>query len=122
VSVGTLLGQRATIEEAQTSPNRLGQPERIWRVSVEDVPCRLSSPRGEETITDHTLDLLEIRHLLYVPVGIPVTEASRIGHVEDPDGNVIARELDILLVRRPAGLDGRPHHQELLCREVRDAS
>ena len=107
-----LLTQRATIQERSVAVDRFGQPSGSWSNKATAVPCRMTVAKGSERDADRTRDEVKLTHKVFLPAGTAVAEADRIT-VVDPDGTVLASELDILLVAPVAGRNGRQHHIEV---------
>lgn len=110
-----LLGHRATIQARTTRRDRFNQPLDAWEDKATDVPCRLTNPSGGETYTDRSRNVVKADHVLFFGPDVVIGELDRVGQVVDADGVVLARDLDVLLVRPAGGFKGTTHHLEVPC-------
>ena len=117
-----MLAHHATIERRSTRVDRTGQPRDLWEEKAHDVPCRLGLARGGEVFTDRSRDVVRADYTLYLPAGTDIGEADRVSRVWDAGGATLAEDLEILLVRPVAGMDGKTHHIECPCALTREAS
>ena len=120
MSFAGLLAHTATVEERAAGTDRFGQPEGAWQLKDGqlNISCRLRPASGRERTTLATRDALEVTHVVYLDANASVTEADRIIDVQDPDGDTLIAELDVVFVKRVSLGAGGTHHLEVLCREV----
>lgn len=122
MSVEALMPHIATIKAKVGTKDRFGQPTRAYRVRAHH-PCRLSDPRGQgEVYTDRSAGVVRATHTVYLPATAErdIEESSKISEVHDANGVVLARDLQVLHVRRITGYDGAVHHVEADCFLFRD--
>lgn len=115
MSFESLLGHRMTIQAQTKRKDRFNQPVDVWEDKATDIPCRLTNPSGGETYTDRSRNVVKADYVLYFQTDVAIGESDRVGTVTDADGNVLATDLDVLLVRPAGGFDGRAHHLEAPC-------
>lgn len=114
-----LLIHRATIMRRSTDLDRMGQPTGRWTAVADDVPCRVTIPRGGERNTERMRETYGVSHRVFV--GAETTDTAEDDEivVVDQDGREILPQARIVL-RRVAYAGGPdPHHIELDCQALR---
>jgi head-tail adaptor len=116
----SLLAMRATIQKPRGIKDRFNQPVDEWDDKATDISCRLRSASGRERQSLAQRGYVDIEYVVYMDPSVDANEGDRISQILGPDGEqVLARELDIALVRKVYGGDGQLHHLECPCRVVR---
>lgn len=115
MSYDDLLSHLATYKAPAPATDRFGQPTGVLEAKASDVPCRLSRPSGGEVLTEATRDAVENNFMLYLGPDATLVEGDVVTQVKDKLGNVLAQNLDVLIVRPVSGLDGVTHHKEARC-------
>lgn len=77
------------------------------------VRCRLDTPQeaGGERSTLSLSDTLFLQFKIFVGADANLVEGDHINRIEDGSGTVIARDIDVLHVKRQDGLIGRHHYE-----------
>jgi head-tail adaptor len=120
-----LLTQRAWLQTPRPGKDRFNQPIHEWDDKAINIPCRLRSASGRERQSLAQRGYVDIEYVVYMDANIDVDEGDRILRVVKMDGNeelVLARDLDVALVRKVYGGDGQLHHIECPCRVIRSVA
>jgi hypothetical protein len=119
-----LMGHRCDIDRLVDGRDDFNKPLTDTEERYVGVPCYLSGLStvggNDERSTLDTRDMVTMGYKLFLPLDYVVAESDRIREVRDADGQVLARDLNILAVR-PISRPSRVHHLEVTV-EVRRGS
>lgn len=88
------------------------------------VRCRLDTPSeggGGERSTNSLSDTLFLQFKIFVGANAGLVEGDHIDRIEDSSGTVLAKDVDVLHVKRQDGLIGR-HHYEVMAQSFVETS
>jgi hypothetical protein len=116
------LVHRLTTYRRQDDKDRFGQnkhpdPETSPEY-LSDIPCRFSRPRGGETFTERSHDVVNELHVIFTMPGHDITEEDEVV-VKEQDGTVILPLTNVVHVRRMTAQGPETHHLEIQVQTIR---